>query len=64
MFIGFPNFYQYFIQGFSKITALLTFMLKTTGSSKKSISKTFRANDNEVVGDGSKTNETVRNSYR
>ena len=32
VFISFPNFYQYFIQGFSKIAASLTSMLKTTRS--------------------------------
>ena len=33
VFIDFANFYQQFIQGFSKIVAPLTSMLKTTGSS-------------------------------
>ena len=33
VFIGFANFYRRFIQGFSKIAAPLTSMLKTTGSS-------------------------------
>lgn len=36
VFLGFPNFYQCFIQGFNKIAALLTLMLKTTsGTSPK-----------------------------
>ena len=30
VFIGFANFYQRFIQGFNKIAALLTSMLKTS----------------------------------
>ena len=30
VFIGFTNFYQRFIQGFSKIAAPLTLMLKTS----------------------------------
>ena len=30
MFLGFANFYRHFIQGFSRITAPLTLMLKTT----------------------------------
>ena len=30
VFLGFANFYQRFIQGFSKIVALLTSILKTT----------------------------------
>ena len=32
VFLGFANFYQQFIQGFSRIAAPLTSMLKTTGS--------------------------------
>ena len=32
VFLGFANFYRRFIQGFSKIAAPLTSMLKTTGS--------------------------------
>ena len=32
VFLGFTNFYQRFIQGFSRIAAPLTLMLKTTGS--------------------------------
>ena len=31
VFLGFANFYQWFIQGFSRIAAQLTSMLKTTG---------------------------------
>lgn len=30
IFLGFANFYQYFIQGFDKISMPLTLMLKTT----------------------------------
>ena len=30
VFLGFANFYQRFIQGFNRIAALLTSMLKTT----------------------------------
>lgn len=33
VFIGFANFYWHFIQGFSKITALVTSMLKTSSDS-------------------------------
>ena len=32
VFLGFANFYRRFIQGFSRIAAPLTSMLKTTGS--------------------------------
>ena len=49
IFIGFANFYWHFIKDFSRITALLTAMLKTTGSSVTSLS---RVDDNEVVGGG------------
>ena len=32
IFLGFTNFYQQFIQGFSKLAAPLIFMLKTTST--------------------------------
>ena len=38
VFLGFANFYQRFIQGFSKIAALFTSILKTTQSLGKPIS--------------------------
>ena len=61
MFIGFANFYWRFIQGFIRIAASLTFLLKTTESLELA-PKAFRANDNEVFGDGDGTaNETVVN---
>ena len=34
MFLGFANFYQQLIQGFSQIAASLTSMLKTSGSTE------------------------------
>ena len=49
VFIGFANFYQSFIQGFSKIAISLTAILKTTRSS---VVSAFRVDDNEVVGGG------------
>ena len=62
MFIGFANFYQRFIQGFSKIAALLISLLKTTGSSDESAPKAFRADNNKVVRDDSgRANGTVVN---
>ena len=65
VFISFANLYQRFIRGFSKIAASLTSMLKTTGSSTKSASKAFRADDNEVVGGGGgRVDETVKNSSK
>ncbi len=39
MFIGFVNFYQYFISGFTKIAALLTSILTTTVRKKTSLQK-------------------------
>ena len=63
VFIGFANFYRRFIQGFSRIAAPLTSMLKTTRSSEESALKTFKANDNKVVGGGGGS-KTVRNLSR
>ena len=61
MFIGFANFYWHFIRGFSKIAALFTSLLKTTGSSGESALKAFRANNNKIVEFGNKANGTVVN---
>ena len=61
VFIGFANFYQRFTQGFSRIATLLTSLLKTTGLSKESAPKLFRADNNEVVEVGSRVNEIVVN---
>ena len=36
VFLGFANFYRRFIQGFSRIAAPLTSMLKTSGSTESS----------------------------
>ena len=64
-FIGFANFYRRFIQGFSRIAAPLTSLLKTTWSSDELAPKAFRADDNEVVGGGSgRANKTVVNSSK
>ena len=60
VFIGFANFYQRFIRGFSRIAALLISMLKTIGSSNLA-SKAFRADNNEVVGVGGRADETFKN---
>ena len=46
VFIGFANFYWHFIKGFNRISAPLTTMSKTTGSS---VSSASRLDDNEVV---------------
>ena len=52
VFIGFANFYRQFIRGFSRIAALLTSMLKTTGSSNLA----QRDDDDKVVGGGGERN--------
>ena len=49
VFISFANFYQRFIQDFSRIATSLTAILKTTRSS---LASAFGVDDNEVVGDG------------
>ena len=65
MFISFANFYRRFIQGFTKIAAPFTFLLKTTKLSDELAPKAFKANDNKVVGGGSsRVNETVMNSSK
>ena len=62
MFIDFANFYQCFIQGFSRIATPLTSMLKIIRLSKQLGLKTFRTDDDEIVDDsGSRVNEMVRN---
>ena len=60
MFIDFANFYQRYIQGFSRIATLLTLLLKATGSSDLAL-KVFRADNNEVVRVGGRANRTVVN---
>ena len=51
VFISFANFYECFIQGFSRIAIPLTSLLETTGLSKSAL-KAFRTDYNEVVGGG------------
>ena len=48
VFLGFANFYWQFMQGFSKIAAPLTLMLKTNGSSNVSRHEVGNS-DGEVV---------------
>ena len=67
VFLNFANFYQQFIQGFSRIAALLTSMLKTTrlpdkpASSKNNGSKlaSSRNNDNKPASKKSNGNSEV-----
>ena len=49
VFIGFANFYRRFIQGFSKIAALLTSMLKTSPQPAGALPATT-VDDSEVIG--------------
>ena len=64
VFLGFANFYRRFIQGFSRIAAPLTSMLKTTGSTG-SVASPEETKDGvggnsvvDVVGGGEATNLT------
>ena len=62
MFIGFTKFYKHFFQSFSKITALLIFLLKITRLYKNLASKVFKANDKKVFDDNNgKPNKIVIN---
>ena len=61
MLIGFANFYWRFIQGFSRIAASLTSILKTTESSEELAPKAFRADNNKVIEVGDRAHETVMN---
>ena len=60
VFIGFVNFYERFIQDFSRVAAPLTSMLKTTGSSGSAPSM-LEAEDEVVGGDGGRADEMARN---
>ena len=59
--IGFANFYCRFIKDFSNIAILLTSLLKKTRLSNLTL-KAFRADNNEIVSNGSdRANETIVN---
>ena len=61
MFIGFANFYQYFIQSFSKIAVLFPSLLKATRLSKLAL-KAFKVDNNKIIGDDdSRANKTFMN---
>ena len=60
VFIGFANFYRRFIQGFSRLVAPLTSMLKTIGLSG-SASSVLEAEDEVVGGGGGRADETAKN---
>ena len=64
MFISFANFYQCFIQGFSKIAIWFTSLLKTIRLLDLTL-KAFKADDNKIVGNsGNKANEKVLNLFK
>ena len=48
VFLGFANFYRRFIQGFSRMAAPLTSMLKTTVLPERSTSERLEVSDSEV----------------
>ena len=52
VFIGFANFYRRFIQGFSKIAAPLTSMLKTSSAANTQPQKSMVVDDEGVIGGG------------
>ena len=52
VFIGFANFYRRFIQGFSKIAAPLTSMLKTNSAANTQPQRSMVVDDEGVIGDG------------
>ena len=62
VFLGFANFYQYFIQGFSKKARALTLMLRTTRSAENLLF--LMAKDAEVgsIGGGDCEDGTVKKS--
>ena len=60
VFIGFANFYQRFIEGFSRVVAPLTLMLKTT-ESFGSAPSVLKAEDGVVGGGGDRADETAKN---
>ena len=60
VFINFANFYQRFIQGFSRIATLFILLLKATRLLDLA-PKAFRANNNEVIGIGGRANRMIVN---
>ncbi len=61
VFLRFANFYRQFIKSFSKIAALLTFMLRTTSASPESPQETTRKVRKETTG---KTREETGNKVK
>ena len=62
MFIGFANFYQYFIKSFSRIAVLLSLLLKKTESLDSAV-KVCKTNNNKVVKVNSRDNKTFKNLF-
>ena len=63
MSLSFTNFYQRFIQGFSRIAALFITLLKITKLSKLAL-KAFKANENKMIKIDNKLNKTIINLFR
>ena len=62
VFLGFDNFYQYFIQDFSKIAGLLTSIPRTTQSAKNLSLSMAENSEIDSVGDGNCEDEIVEKS--
>ena len=63
VFIRFANFYQRFIWDFNRIASPLTSIFKATASSDLA-QKTFKADDDEVVGVCGRAEETFNNLFK
>ena len=64
VFIGFANFYWRFIQGFSKIAALLTSMLKISLVASTKLQRPMVVDDEAVVGGGRSNEKSSKSKNR
>ena len=63
VFIGFANFYWRFIQGFSKIAAPLTSMLKTSSAANTQLQRSMVVDDEAVEGGGILNKKSSKSKY-